>query len=125
MKPEKKGYCFPPEVANFVWDLHKISGLNRNKVVIRLLEIARQDLAPFDDRGLRNVLRSPWGIVQNLPALKRQYERRSHGHLTSPTATRLTVAENRAFREFATKKNTTMSALQRDLVRRLLATEAA
>ena len=125
MKPEKKGYCFPPAVANFVWDLHTITKLNRNKVVIRLLEIAKQDLAPFDESGLRNILTSPWNLVQDLPALKRQLERRSHGHLSSPTATRLTVAENRAFREFAMKKNTTMSALQRDLVRRLLATEGS
>lgn len=125
MKPTKRGICIDNELANYVYTLARAAHVSENQVYQRLLQIGRQDLAPFEGKALVAVIRDPWEAVQQLPALKRQLEKRSHGILAAPTATRLTVAENQAFRQFATRKKTTRSALQRDLVRRLLATEAA
>lgn len=56
--------------------------------------------------------------------VRRVLERHGHAALLSPTATRLTVAEKSALKELATKNKTTMSALARQALQRILATEA-
>jgi len=125
MKPTKRGICVDNELASWVYTLAKAAKISENKVYVRLLEIAREDLAPFDDAGLRRILTSAWQAIAKLPALRRQLERRSHSRLLSPTATRLTISEKSALKELARKNKTTMSAIQRDVLQRILAAEAS
>jgi hypothetical protein len=103
------------------YDLAKIS---ENKVVLRLMDIGIECLRPFDDAGLRRILTEPWHVVKKIPALSRQIRKRDHGNLYAVTAARLSSAEKQALRDLARKNKTTMSALQRQAIERILAKEA-
>ena len=124
MRPEKFGIAIDHGLSYRVLEIMGIVRRNRNAVIVRMLEIAREDLAPFADAGLRRIFQSTWAEAQKLPALRRQIEKRGHGHLVSPTATRLTAREKDALRDLAKKHGTTMSAIQRQVLQRILATEA-
>jgi hypothetical protein len=69
------------------------------------------------------VIKEPWEEVRQLPALRRQMEKRSHGRLSSVAGVRLTVADYVALRNFAKNNKTTISAGLRQIVHRILATE--
>ena len=56
MKPTKRGICIDNELANFVYELHRLTKTSENKMYLRMLQIARQDLAPFQGRALVAVL---------------------------------------------------------------------
>lgn len=127
MRPWKRGFALPPELFEHVWEYHKIAGISLNAVGIRLLRIAIQDLVPFtgDRAALKALLTDPWETIQQLPALKREMEKRAHGRLISVTATRITIPERNALGNLANEKHTTVSAIHRQALRRILATEAA
>jgi hypothetical protein len=95
--------------------------LTRNVVVTRALEIARQDLAPFDTPGLKRLFKAPWEQVRELPELTRQTGKRSHGHLTSVCAVRLTFAEHCALKKLTEKNRTTVSPYLREVIEGILA----
>jgi hypothetical protein len=103
------------------YDLAKIS---ENKVILRLIDIAIESLRPFDDSGLRRILTEPWHLAKKIPALSRQMKKRDHSNLYAVTAARLSSAEKQALRDLARKNKTTMSALQRQAIERILAKEA-
>jgi hypothetical protein len=90
-----------------------------------MLQIAREDLAAFDDAGLKRILREPWEAARKVPALTHRIQRRSHSHLSAVTATRLTVADEHALRELARRHRTTMAGVQRQLLEGTIAKEAA
>jgi hypothetical protein len=123
MRPEKFGIAIDSEMANWLWGITRLVHRKRNAVVVRLLQIARQDLAPFEGKALARVIKDPWQAVRDLPALRRQIEKRGHGHLASVAGVRLTVADYVALRDFAKNHNTTTSAGLRQIVHRILATE--
>jgi hypothetical protein len=125
MRPEKFGIAIDQNLANWIWEVSRVAGKRRNAVVVRLLEIAQQDLASFEGKALARVIRDPWQAVKDLPALRRQIEKRGHGHLASVAGVRLTVADYVALRDFAKNHNTTTSAGLRQIVHRILATEVA
>jgi hypothetical protein len=125
MRPEKFGVAIDQGLAYRILEIAGVVHKRRNAVIVRMLEIAREDLAPFDDSGLRRLFAESWEKIRELPALRRQLERRSHSRLLSPTATRLTVSEKSALRELARKSKTTMSAIQRDVLQRILAAETS
>ena len=108
-----------------IYRMSRLADISENKVIVRMLQIAREDLTAFDDAGLRRILREPWQMVRKLPALTRRIQRRSHSHLSAVTATRLTVADKHALRELARKHRTTMAGVQRQLLEGTLAKEAA
>jgi len=126
MKPTKRGICIDNELANFVYELHRLAKISENKVYLRMLQIAKEDLAPFEGRGLVAVLVSPWETIRNLPALRRQMEKRSYGgKLRAVVGIRLTGADYVALRSFMQKHKTTISGGLREIVQRILTTEAA
>jgi hypothetical protein len=92
----KRGIAFSTEMQTWIYQASRIAGVSENHVIVRMLQIAREDLAAFDDAGLRRIIREPWQIVKKLPALARRIQRRSHSHLSAVTATRLTVADKTA-----------------------------
>jgi hypothetical protein len=116
LNPVKRGICIDQETATWIYSLSRVANLSQNGVIKRLLQVAHGTLAPFDDAGLRRILREPWQKVWKLPALSRQMKKLSHGTLAAPTATRLTVAEKAELRRIALKNKTTMSALQRQTI---------
>jgi len=124
LNPVKRGICITQEQATWIYSLSRLSNLSQNAVIKRLLQVAHGTLAPFDDAGLRRILKEPWEKVRKLPALSRQMAKISHGILAAPTATRLTVAEKAELRRIAKKHKTTMSALQRQsILQRIVSTK--
>jgi hypothetical protein len=123
-RPLKRGVAIPPDVADYAFELARICGVRENRVYVRLMQIGKQDLAPFEGNALATLIKDPWEVAKQLPSLKRQLEQRSHGRLNSIAALRLTVADYVALREFAKKHKTTISASLRQIVHRILATEA-
>jgi hypothetical protein len=120
----KRGICIDQDTATWIYSLSRVANLSQNGVIKRLLQVAHGTLAPFDDAGLRRILRDPWEELRKLPALSRQMKKQDRGHLHAVSATRLTSVEKRALHEFARKNRTTMSALQRQAIERILAKEA-
>jgi hypothetical protein len=121
----KRGIAIKQEMQTEIYRMSRLAGISENKVIVRMLQIAREDLAVFDNAGLRRILREPWQGVRKLPALSRRMQKRSHNRLSAVTATRLTVADKHALRELARKHNTTMAGVQRQLLERTVAKEAA
>jgi hypothetical protein len=121
----KRGIAFSTEMQTWIYQASRVASVSENHVIVRMLQIAREDLAAFDDAGLRRILREPWQMVRKLPALARRIQRRSHSHLSAVTATRLTVADKHALRGLAKKHRTTMAGVQRQLLEGTLAKEAA
>jgi hypothetical protein len=112
-------------MATWVYSASRKAGVRENRVIVRMLQIAREDLDDVDDDVLRRILREPWQGARELPALARRIQRRSHSHLSAVTATRLTVADKHALRGLARKHHTTMAGVQRQLLEGTLAKEAA
>ena len=125
MRVVKRGIAFSTEMQTWIYQASRTAGVSENHVIVRMLQIAREDLAAFDDAGLRRILREPWQIVKKLPALAWRIQRRSHSHLSAVTATRLTVADKYGLRELAKKHGTTMAGVQRQLLEGTLAKETA
>jgi len=121
----KRGIAFSTEMQTWIYQASRVASVSENHVIVRMLQIAREDLASFDDAGLRRILREPWQIVKKLPALARRIQRRSHSHLSAVAATRLTVADKYGLRELAKKHGTTMAGVQRQLLEGTLAKETA
>jgi hypothetical protein len=121
MNPVKRGICIDTELAVWIYHVSRLAKICENRVIVRMLEIAREDVAPFDEVGLRRIFREPWDRAMKVSALMRVMRKRSHGHLNAITATRLTLADKGALQEIATKQRTTVSALQRQLVESLTA----
>ncbi len=123
MKPEKFGIAIDSEMSNWLLELAGITHRKRNAIVIRCLQIARQDLAPFEGPALKAVIRDPWEVVRQLPTLKRETERRTYSRLNSVAHLRLTSKDYVALRAFAEGHKTSISAALRQIVHRILATE--
>jgi hypothetical protein len=121
MKPEKFGIAIDAELASYLWELSGLVRKHRNAVVVRMLEIAREDIAAFDGAGLRRLFNTPWQITRSIPTLRKQIEKRSHVHLTTTTATRLTMRDKLALRKLAERQRTSMSAIERAAVQKILA----
>jgi len=119
-----RGVRFSTEMQTWIYQAHRLADISESRVILRMLQIAREDLAAFDDAGLKRILREPWQMAKNLPALARPIQRRSHSRLSVVTATRLTVADMHAFREVAKKHRTTLAGIQRQLVEGTIAKEA-
>lgn len=122
MRPEKFGIAIDQGLAYRILEISGTVHKNRNAVIVRVLQIGLEALAPFEGKALATVIKDPWELARQLPALRRQMEKRSHGLLVAPTATRLTMREKIALRTFAEKNNTTMSGIQRTALQRILAT---
>jgi hypothetical protein len=108
-----------------IYRMSRLAKISENKVIVRMLQIAREDLAAFDDTGLKRILHEPWESVRKLPGLSRRMQKRTHSRLDAVTATRLTVADKYVLRELAKKHRTTMAGLQRQLLEGTIAKEAA
>ena len=123
MNPVKRGICIDADMATWIYSIARVAGIRENRAIRRLLQIGREDLAPFDDAGVKRILTEPWQVAKKIPALSRQMKKRDHGNLYAVTAARLSSAEKQALRDFARKNKTTMSALQRQAIERILAKE--
>jgi hypothetical protein len=121
----KRGVAFSTEMQTWIYQASRVAKVSENHVIVRMLQIAREDLAAFDDPALKRILSAPWETARKLPALARRIQRRSHSHLTAVTATRLTIADNHALRKLAEKHGTTMAGVQRQLLEATLTKEAA
>jgi hypothetical protein len=121
----KRGIAIKTEMQTEIYRMSRLADISENKVIVRMLQIAREDLAAFDDAGLKRILREPWETARKLPALARRIEKRSHSHLSAVTATRLTVADKHALRKLAEKHGTTMAGVQRQVLEGTLAKETA
>ena len=121
MNPVKRGICIDQDYENWIYGAHRISGLSENRVIVRLIEIGIESLKPFDDAGLRRILREPWEVAKKYPVLVKRIHRRSQDHLNATTATRLTTADKVAVQDLAEKSKTTVSAIQRQLLEGLIA----
>jgi hypothetical protein len=121
----KRGIAIKTEMQTEIYRMSRLADISENKVIVRMLHIAREDLAAFDDVGLRTLLREPWENVRKIPALSRRMQKRSHSRLSAITATRLTVADKSALKELAKKHRTTMSGVQRQLLEGTIARRAA
>ena len=119
-----RGVRFSTEMQTWIYQAHRLADISESRVILRMLQIAREDLAAFDDVGLKTILREPWENIRKLPALSRRIQRRSRSRLSVTTATRLTVADKYALRELAKKHRTTIAGLQRQLLERTIAKEA-
>ena len=111
------------EFGTRIYRYSRLAKISENKVIVRLLQIAFENLNPFDDAGVKRILTEPWQVAKKIPALSRQIRKRDHGHLHAVTAARLSSAEKQALRDLARKNKTTMSALQRQAIERILAKE--
>jgi len=125
MNPVKRGICISGEMATWIYSASRTAGLRENAVIVRMLRIAREDLAPFDDVALRRILREPWEIVQKMPAFVRRIQRRAQPRLRATASIRVTVAVKQALISLARKHHTTMSGVIRQLVEGTLAKETA
>jgi hypothetical protein len=121
----KRGIAFSTEMQTWIYQASRVASVSENHVIVRMLQIAREDLAAFDDAGLRRILREPWEAARKVPALAHRIQRRSHSHLSAVTATRLTIADKHALRKLAEKHGTTMAGVQRQLLEGTLTEEAA
>lgn len=120
-----RGVRFSVEMQTWIYQAHRVADISESRVILRMLQIAREDLAAFDDIGLRTVLREPWQNIRKLPALSRRMQKRSHGRLSAILATRLTVADKNAVKELAKKRRTTMSSVHRQLLQGTIAKGSA
>jgi len=107
-------------MAAEIYGLKRKTKVSENKIIIRMLEIAQVCLAPFEDSGLRRIFREPWEIAKKRPGLVRQMRKQSQDRLIAIAATRLTAADKAAIKELAKKQGTSMSAIQRQTLERLL-----
>lgn len=121
MKCVKRGIAFSDEMQTWIYRVSRLAKISENRVIVRMLQIAREDVAPFDDAGLRRIFREPWETAKKYPALARQMRKRSHGHLHAVATTRLTAADKVAVCELAKEHRTTVSGLQRQLVEGFIA----
>jgi len=103
-------------MQTWIYQAHRLADISESRVILRMLQIAREDLAAFDDTGLKRILREPWETTRQLPTLARRMQRRSHGRLAALTAVRLTIADKQALCEVARKEKTTVSAVHRQLI---------
>jgi hypothetical protein len=110
-------------MASWIYSAAGIGGVRENRVIVRMLQLAREALQGLDDPGLRRVLRDPWYEGKKLPALAKHM--RTPSRLTAITAARLGSKDKEALRALAKKYSTTMSGLQRDALNRLLQEEAS
>lgn len=124
MRPEKFGIAVDSDLANYLWEVAGKVRMHRNAVVVRILQIGRADLAPFEGKVLKTIMREPWQKVSELPALRREMEKHSHARLSFVAGVRLTGPDYVALRSFAEEHETTISAGLRQIVHRILATEA-
>ena len=112
-------------MQTWIYQAHRVADISESQVILRMLRIAREDLAPFDDVALRRILREPWEIVQRMPAFVRRVQRRGQPRLRATAAIRVTVADKQAVIRLARKNHTTMSGVIRQLVEGTLAKETA
>jgi len=120
-----RGIRFGTEMQTWIYQAHRVADISESQVILRMLRIAREDLAPFDDVALRRILREPWEIVQRMPAFVRRVQRRGQPRLRATAAIRVTVADKQAVIRLARKNHTTMSGVIRQLVEGTLAKETA
>jgi hypothetical protein len=101
----------------------RLANISENQVIVRILRVGLEDLAPFDDIALRRILREPWEVVEKMPAFVRRIQRRSQPRLRAMAAIRVTVALKQALVSLARKHHTTMSGIVRRLLEGTLAKE--
>jgi hypothetical protein len=121
----KRGIAFKAELQTRVYELARLAHVSENRVIVRMLQIARDVLAGFDDPALRRVLRDPWHEARKLPALASHMREHAPPRLTAVTAARLGPKDKQALRALAKKHSTTMSGLQRNALSRLLQEESS
>jgi hypothetical protein len=124
MNPLKRGVCIPREMATWIYSASRTAGVSENYVIVRMLRIAREDLAPFDEVALRRILHEPWQVVQKMPAFIRRVQRRSQPRLKARTSIRIATADKQAVAELAKKHHTTMSVILRQPLERIITKEA-
>jgi hypothetical protein len=125
MNAVKRGICMSGEMATWIYSASRTAGVRENHVIVRMLQIAREDLAAFDDIALRRILRDPWHVVEKMPAFVRRVQRRTQPRLRAMTTIRVTVADKQAVIRLARKHHTTMSGVIRQLLEGTLTKEAA
>jgi hypothetical protein len=121
----KRGIAIKTEMQTEIYRMSRLADVSENKVIVRMLQIAREDLAAFDDIALRRILREPWQIVEKMPAFVRRVQRRGQPRLRATAAIRVTVAVKQAVIRLARKNHTTMSGVIRQLLEGTLTKEAA
>ena len=120
-----RGLRLKMEMQTRIYELARLADVSENKVIVRMLHIARDVLAGFDDPALRRVLQDPWHEARKLPALASRMHEHAPSRLTAITAARLGPKDKQALRALAKKHSTTMSGLQRDALSRLLQEESS
>jgi len=124
MNSVKRGICISGEMATWIYSASRTADVKENHVIVRMLRIAREDLAAFDELALRRILREPWQVVEKMPAFVRRVQRRSQPRLRARTTIRITTADHQALAELARKRHTTMSVILRQPLERTVAKEA-
>jgi len=120
MRPVKRGIAMSQEMAAKIYHFSRVAKVSENRVINRMLEISHEALAAFDDAGLRRIFTQPWEIARKLPSLSRQMAGR-RSRLVAVVGARLSAQQRTALEELARKHRTTMSAIQRQTIERLLA----
>jgi hypothetical protein len=116
----KRGIAIKSEMQTEIYRMSRLAGISENKVIVRMLQIAREDLAAFDDLGLKRILREPWHIARKYPGLGAQLRKRGQ-RLPTKLEARLTSAQKMVVREIAKREKTTMSAVQRQAIDQVIA----
>lgn len=112
-------------MATWIYSAAGIGGVRQNRVIVRMLQIAREDLAAFDDASLRRILGEPWHMVQKMPSFVRRVQRRAQPRLRTRATIRVTIADKQALGELAKKNHTTMSVVLRQLLETTIAKESS
>ncbi|MCJ7455254.1 hypothetical protein MUP07_00745 [Candidatus Bathyarchaeota archaeon] len=125
MTVDKRGICIKREMTNWIYEASQIAGMSQNRTIVRMLQIAREDLAAFDDASLRRILGEPWQVAGKMPAFVWRTQRRAQPHLRTRVTIRMTIADKQALGELARKHHTTMSVILRQPLERTVAKETA
>jgi hypothetical protein len=123
MNSLKRGIAVDTELATWIYSVSRLAKISENKVYVRMLKIAREDLAPFDDSRLRRIFREPWEVARKRPALMRQMRKRSKGYVRAFVSARVTSEDKATLINMAKREKTTVSALQRGMVEQIIAKE--
>jgi len=65
----KRGIAFSTEIQTWIYQASRVASVSENHVIVRMLQIAPEDIAAFDDAGLMRILSEPWQTVRKLPTL--------------------------------------------------------
>lgn len=111
------------EMQTWIYEVARSAKVSENKVIVRMLQVAREDLAGLDLGTISRLLHVPWHEGKRLPALRERLYQHGDGRLSMVGILRLSVKQKQALRAFAKRKKMTMSGVYRAALEAVLAGE--